>query len=131
MDTKVIDPKQAADTIADLLPQQPQMKDVAQKLSAASSDEERLAVGIWIGLQTKRLSGAQQKRLTRERKMREGTWTVEKPPGKTPSSQAKGLADSSGGVKRSHSGSSTPSQGKEQPKKPRTPRCRLRHIRKV
>ena len=104
--------KQEADTTASLLPQQqPQMKVVEQKLSAASSDEERLAAGIsMIGLQTKRLSGARHKRLTRERKMSEGTWTVEKPPGKTPSSQAKGVAKSSRDVKRPHSDSSTPSQ---------------------
>ena len=38
MDTKVMEPKQGADTTANLLPQQqqPQMKDVEQKLSAAS-----------------------------------------------------------------------------------------------
>ena len=102
-----MEPQQGADTTADLLPrQQLQMKDVEQKLSTASSDEERLAEGIsTIGLQIKRLSKAQRKRLTRERKMREGTWTVEKPPGKPPSSQAKGVAESSGGVKRPHSGS--------------------------
>jgi hypothetical protein len=41
------------------------MKDVEQKPYAASSDEERLVAGIsMIGLQTKRLSGAQRKRLT-------------------------------------------------------------------
>jgi hypothetical protein len=73
-----------------------------------------------IGLQTKRLYGAQQKRLTTERKMREGTWMVEKPPSKTPSPQAKGVVESSGGVKRPHSDSSTPPLGKQQPKKPRT-----------
>jgi hypothetical protein len=57
---------QGAATTADLLlQQQPEMKDVEQKPSAASSDEERLAAGIsTIGLQTKRLSGAQRKRLT-------------------------------------------------------------------
>ena len=112
MDTKVMEPKQGADTTADLLPQQqPQMKDVEQKLPAAFSDEERLGAGIsMIGLQTKRLSGAQRKRLIRERKMREGTWMVEKPSGKTPSSQAKGVVESSGVVKRPHSDSSTPSQ---------------------
>jgi hypothetical protein len=57
---------QGAATTANLLPQQqPQMKDVEQKPSAASSDEERLAAGIsTIELQTKRLSGAQRKRLT-------------------------------------------------------------------
>jgi hypothetical protein len=52
-----------------------------------------------IGLQTKRLSGAQRKRLTRERKMREGTWTEKKPPRKTPLFQEKGAVESSGGVK--------------------------------
>jgi hypothetical protein len=46
------------------------------KSSVASSDEEKLVAGIsMIRLQTKRLSGAQQKRLIRERKMMEGTWT--------------------------------------------------------
>ena len=44
---------------------------------------------------------------------------VEKPPGKTPPSQAKGVAESSGGVKKPHLDSHTPSQGKQQPKKPR------------
>jgi len=68
--------------------------------SVASSDEERLAAGVsMIGLKTKRLSGAQRKRLTRERKTREGTWTEKKPPRKTPSSQNKDVAGSSGGVK--------------------------------
>jgi hypothetical protein len=43
------------------------------KSSLASSDEERMAAGTsTIGLQTKRLSGAQRKRLIRERKMRKG-----------------------------------------------------------
>jgi hypothetical protein len=38
------------------------------KSSVASSDEEKLAAGIsMIGLQTKRLSGAQRKRLIREK----------------------------------------------------------------
>ena len=69
-----------------------------------------------IGLQTKRLSGAQWKRLTRERKMREGTWTEKKPPRKTPSSQDTGAVGSSGGVKRPHSDSSTPSLEKQQPR---------------
>jgi hypothetical protein len=51
------------------------VEDVDLKSSVVSSDEERLAAGIsTIGLQTKRLSGAQRKRLIRERKMREGTW---------------------------------------------------------
>jgi hypothetical protein len=51
----------------------------------------------------------------RERKMKEGTWTAEKPP-----SQAKGATGSSGGVKRPHSDSSTPSQEKQQPKRSRS-----------
>ena len=54
------EPKQGADTSADLLSQQqPQMKIVEPKLSAASPDEERLVAGIsTIGLQTKKFSGA-------------------------------------------------------------------------
>ena len=134
MDSKVIEHKRGADTTADLLPQQPpQMKDVAQKLSAVSSDEERLAVGVsTIELQTKRLSGAQRKGLTRERKMREGTWTVEKPPGKTPSPQAKGVAESSGGVKDPTTQTQVHHlKANSNPKNPGTPRCRLRHIRKL
>jgi hypothetical protein len=87
------------------------------KSSVASSDG-RLAVGIsTIGLQTKRLSGAQRKRLSRGRKMREGTWTEKKPPRKTPSSQGKGTMGSSGDVKRPHSDSSTPSLEKTSTKK--------------
>ena len=120
MDTSISEIKQGAATSADLLQQEPHVEVIEQKPSVASSDEERLAAGIsTIGLQTKRLSGAQRKRLIRERKMREGTWTVEKPPRKTPSSQAKGEVGSSGGVKRPHSDSSTPSLEKQQPKKPR------------
>jgi hypothetical protein len=43
------------------------------KSSFASSDEDKLAAGIsTMGLQTKRISGGQRKRLIRERKMREG-----------------------------------------------------------
>ena len=130
MNTTELETKQGADSSADLPTQpQPQLKVVEPKLSAASSHEEKLVAGVsMIGLQTKRLSGAQQKRLTLERKMREGTWTVEKPPGKTHSSQAKGVVESSGGVKRPHSDLSTPSQGKEQLQKLR---CRLRYTRKL
>jgi hypothetical protein len=67
MDT-IFETKQGAATTADLS-QQELHKEVAElKSSAASSDEERLAADIsTIGLQTKRLSGAQWKRLTRER----------------------------------------------------------------
>jgi len=84
-----------------------------------------------IGLQTKRLSGAQQKKLTRERKTKEGSWMEKKPPRKTPSSQDKGAVGSSGGVKRPHSDSSTPSLEKQQPKNPGTLKCRLGCIRKL
>jgi hypothetical protein len=49
--------------------------------------------------------------------MGEGTWTEKKPPRKTPSSRDKGTVGSSGGVKRPHSDSSTPSLEKQQPKK--------------
>jgi hypothetical protein len=106
---------------ADLSQQKPHTEVVETKTSAASSNEERLGAGIsTIGLQTKSLSGAQRRKLVRERKMKEGTWTAEKPPKKTPQSQVKGAAGSSGGVKRPHSDSSTPSQEKQQPKKPRS-----------
>jgi len=78
----------------------------------------RFAAGISTnGVQTKRLSGAQRKRIIRERKMREGTWTEKKPPRKTPSSQNKDVAWSSGGMKRPHSDSSTPSLEKQKKKK--------------
>jgi hypothetical protein len=57
----------------------PHVEVVDLKSSVASSDEERLAAGIsMIGLQTNKLSGAQRKRLIRERKMREGTWMEKK-----------------------------------------------------
>jgi hypothetical protein len=45
---------------------------------------------------------------------------VENPKRKTPPSQDKGTAGSSEGVKRPHSGSSTPSQERQQPKKSRS-----------
>jgi hypothetical protein len=74
-----------------LLQQQPHAEVIDIKCSVASTDEERLAAGIsTIGLQTKRFSGAQRKRFTRERKLKEGTWAEKKTPRKTPSSQEKG-----------------------------------------
>jgi hypothetical protein len=108
-------PKQGTDFSVDLPIQlHPQMKDVEPKLSTAS-DEQRLVAGTSaVDLQTRRLSGAQRKRPTRERKMREGTWTAEKPPGKSSSSQVKRMAEGSGSAKRPHSDSSTPSQDKQQ-----------------
>jgi hypothetical protein len=71
-----------------LLKQIPQKEVLESKPSTASSDEQKLAAGIsTIGLQSKRLSGAQREKLIRERKMKEGTWMVEKPKRKTPPSQ--------------------------------------------
>jgi hypothetical protein len=116
MDTNISEPKQGTADIADLLQQQPHVEVLDIKSSVASSDEERLSAGIsTIGLQTKRLSGAQRKRLTRERKMKEGTWTEKKHPRKTPLSQENGAGKSSGGVKRPHSDSSKPSSETQQP----------------
>jgi hypothetical protein len=80
--------------------QKPQEEVLESKPSTASSDEEKLAAGIsTIGLQVKRLSGAQRKKLVRERKM-EGTWMVEKPKRKTPPSQDKGTAGCSRGCEK-------------------------------
>ena len=105
MDTNIKNPKQGASKIADLLQQKPQEEVLQLKPSTASSDEEKLAAGIsTIGLQAKRLSGARKRKLIKERKMREGTWT-EKPDRKNPPPQDKGKAGSSGGVKRPHSDS--------------------------
>ena len=54
--------KQEAATIADLSQQEPHLEVVDMMPSVASSDEERFAAGIsTIGLQTKRLYGAQRK----------------------------------------------------------------------
>jgi hypothetical protein len=118
--TLVLKKKQAAVNLANLLQQEPQAEVTEQKLSAVSSDEEKLAAGIsTIGLQAKTLSGAQRRRLMREEKMREGTWREKRPPRKTPSPQDEGAEGSSGGVKRPHSDSSTPYQEKQLPKKPR------------
>jgi hypothetical protein len=120
MDTNVKELKQGASKIADLLQRNSQDEVLEPKPSTASSDEERLAAGIsTIGLQTKKLSGAQRRRFIKERKIKEGIWT-EKPDRKDPPSQDKRMAVSSGGVKRPQSDSSTPSQEKQQPKKPRS-----------
>ena len=106
---------------ADLLQQDSQVEVVGSKPSSVNSDEDRLAAGIsTIRLQTKSLSAAQWKKLIKAKKMKEGTWMVEKPPSKTPSSQEKVVVGSSGGVKRPHSVSSTPPLSTQQPKKPRS-----------
>jgi hypothetical protein len=63
MDTKILYTKQGAVTTADLSQHEPHVEVVDLKSSVASSDEGRLAAGVsTIRLQTKRLSGAQQKR---------------------------------------------------------------------
>jgi hypothetical protein len=120
MDTSISETKQGAATSADLLQQEPHVEVIEQKPSVLSSDEERLAAVIsTIGLQDKRLSGAQRKRLTRERKKREGT-------GRKRSLHVQPLPprirvrwEAVGGVKRLHSDSSTTFHEKQQPKKPR------------
>jgi len=62
---KKLTTKQEAGTTADLSQQEPHLEVVNVMPSVATSVEERLAAGIsTIGLQTKRLSGAQRKRLT-------------------------------------------------------------------
>ena len=122
MDTKNFETEQGAASAADLLQHKPQAEAGEPKSSVTASDEERLAAGVsTIGLHTKRLSGAQRKKLLKERKTREGTW-IEKPPRKTPPSRGMGVAGSSGGVKRPHSDTSTPSQEQQHPKKPRSTR---------
>jgi len=121
MDMTVKEFKQGASKIANLLQRKPQEEVLEPKPSTASSDEEKLAAGIsTVRLQAKRFYGAQRKKLIKERKMREGTWIEEKSDRKNPPSQDKGKVGSSGGLKRPHSKSSTPSQEKQQPKKPRS-----------
>jgi hypothetical protein len=70
-----------------------------------------------IGLQAKRLYEAQRKKLVTERKMKEGTLTVENPKRKILPSQKLGTTRSSVGVKRPQSDSSTSSQEMQQPPK--------------
>jgi hypothetical protein len=118
MDTIEIELKQGADTTADLTKQKPQEEVLKEKSSTVSSDEGKLVAGIsTTGLRTKRISGAQRKKLVKERKMKEGTW-IEKPNRNTPPPQDRGTAGNSGGVKRPNSDSNTPPKGKQQPKRP-------------
>jgi hypothetical protein len=121
MDSGTLEPKptQGAASSADFSQHDNHAKVIDRKSSAVSFDEERLAVGIsTIGLQTKRLSGAQRRKLTTARKMREGPWMEEKPPGKTTLSQDGNVVGSSGGMKISHLDSCTPSLETQQLKKP-------------
>jgi hypothetical protein len=99
MNTSTSKTKQGAVNPANLLQQEPQAEVIEQKLSAVSSDKEKLAAGIsTIGLQATRLSGAQRRKLMKEKKMREGTWREKGPPRKTSSPQDEGAEGSSGGV---------------------------------
>jgi hypothetical protein len=124
MDTIENQPKQGADTTADLTKKKPQEGVLKVKSSTVSSDEGKLAAGIsTTGLRTKRNSGAQRKKLVKERKMKEGTW-IEKPNRNTPPSQDRGTDGNSGGVKRPHSDSNTPPKEKKQPKRPRSTQVR-------
>jgi hypothetical protein len=132
MDTNIIEPEQGAAVAAELLQQDSQVEVVGSKPSAVPPDEDRLAAGVsTTRLQTKRPSGAQWRMLIKVKKMKEVTWTVEKPPSKTPSSQEKVVAGSSGGVKRPHSDSSTPPSTHSNLKNPEARKCRLGLIRKL
>jgi hypothetical protein len=81
MDTSNFETEQGAVNPVDLSQPKPHVEVKEQTSTAVSSDEENLAVGIsTIGLQAKRLSRAQRKKLMKARKMREGTWMERKPP---------------------------------------------------
>jgi hypothetical protein len=102
-----IESSQGTVTSAYLSWQDPYEDSADPKPSVASLEEEKFVTGVsLIGLQTKRLSGAQQRKLNRQKK--EGTWMERKPPSKDPKSGDRSEAQSSGGVKRPHSDSSTP-----------------------
>ena len=124
MESVSTNPEQVAATTADLAQEIPHTE-VGSPL-AASSDEDRLVAGIsTIGLQIRWPTGAQRRKLTRERKMREGTW-IEKPERKTLSSQDSGVPGSSGGHKKTPLRLKHTISGKTASQKnPGAPRCRL------
>jgi hypothetical protein len=65
MDTNTFEPEREVAAPADLLQQEPHVEVVGSKSSVDLSDEERLAADVSATrLQTKKLSGAQWKRLT-------------------------------------------------------------------
>jgi hypothetical protein len=108
-------------TSVDLLRQDPTEESAEPKPSVASPEEEKLATGVSaIGLKIKRLSGAQRRKLNREKKKKEGTWMERKPPSKYPKSGARSDAGSIGSVKRPHSDSSKPTMKRQHSKKPRS-----------
>jgi hypothetical protein len=88
MNTIENEPKQGASTTATSQNKNLKFEVLESKPSTASSDVEKLAARIsTTELQAKTPSGPQRKKLPKERKMKEGTWTVEKPKRKTPPSQ--------------------------------------------
>jgi hypothetical protein len=100
MDTSIFETEQGAVNPVDLSQSKPRVEVKEQTPNAVSSDEEKMAAGIsTIGLQAKRLSGAQRKKLMKAKKTTEGTWTERKPPRKTPSPQDKGAEGGSGDKK--------------------------------
>jgi hypothetical protein len=75
MGMNALQPEKEVAAPVNLLRQEPHVDVVDSKSSVDLSDEERLAAGVsTTRLQAKGLLGAQWKRLTRERKMKEGTW---------------------------------------------------------
>lgn len=86
---------------------------------AGPSDVGVMAAGVAnMELQTKKLSGAQKKKLRKAEKMKAGTWTKDKP---TQKKVVKGEEkEKSGSAKRPHSDSSTPSSQKQATKRPRS-----------
>jgi isoaspartyl peptidase/L-asparaginase-like protein (Ntn-hydrolase superfamily) len=80
MDTSNFVTQQGAVNSANLSQTKSHVEVKEQTSTVVSSDEEKLAAGVsTTGLQTKRLSGAQRKKLMKAKKM-EGTWTERKPP---------------------------------------------------
>jgi hypothetical protein len=72
MNTIEKEPKQGADTAADLKKQKPQEEVLKLKSSTASSEEGKFATGIMtMGLRTKKISRTKKKK-ARKRKKNEG-----------------------------------------------------------
>jgi hypothetical protein len=108
-------------TSVDLLRQDPIEESADPKPTVASSEEEKLATGVSaIGMKTKRLTGAQRRKLNKEKKIKEGTWMKTIPPSKDHKSGERSEAGSSGGVERPHCDSSTPTAERQHLKKPRS-----------
>jgi hypothetical protein len=67
----------------------------------------------------------QWRKLNKEKKIKEGTWMKRIPPSKDPKSGERREAGSSGGVKRPHSDSSTPTTERQHSKKPRNAEAQI------